>query len=106
MICLDEVGIEGKTIESSCGHSEVAFQHHNDQHNPCQSKWDEQKDVYTGTLHTLKRSKNKGKVRLTGSTQDSTAVEYTLLVLFIQAYLIVLRSAVVKRTVCVDYHFI
>ena len=31
---------------------------------------------------------------------------HALLFLFIQAYVIVLRLAVVKWTVCVDYHFI
>ena len=106
MICPYDIGIEDEIIESSCGHSEVAFQHDYNEYNPCQSKWDEKKNVDIGTLHALRCFKSQTETRLTGSTQDSTTVECTLLILFIQADVIVLRLAVVKWTVCVDYHFI
>ena len=106
MVCSDDVGIEDEAIESSRGYSEIAFEHDNDKSNPCHSKWDEKKNIDIGTMHTLRCSKSQTKTGLTGSTQDSTAVECTLLVLFIQADVIVLRLAVVKWTVCVDYHII
>ena len=81
-----DVGIENQTIKTSCGHSEVAFQHDYNECKPYQSKWDEKKNVDVGTLHALRCSKSKTKIRLAGSTQDSTAVESTPLVLFIQTY--------------------
>ena len=106
MICLYNIGIEDEAIESSCGHSEVEFQHGYNEYNPCQSKWDEKKNVDIGTLHALRCSKSQTKTRLAGSTQDSNTVECTLLILIIKADVIVLGLAVVKWTVCVDYHFI
>ena len=106
MICPYDIGIEDEAVERSCGNSEVAFQHDYNECNSCQSKWDEKKNVDIGTMHALRCSKNQTETRLAGSTQDSTTVECTLLVLFIQADVIVLRLAVVKWTVCVDYHFI
>ena len=45
MICPYDIGIEDEAIESSCGHSEVEFQHGYNEYNPCQSKWDEKKNV-------------------------------------------------------------
>ena len=102
MICPYDVSIENEVIESSCGYSEVAFQHGYNEYNSYQSKWDEKKNVAIGTLHALRCSKSQTKTRLAGSTQDSTTVECTLLVLFVQAYFIVLGFAVVKWTVCVD----
>jgi len=100
------ISTEDEAIDSSCGHSEVVFRHDYNECNSCQSKWDEKKNVDTGTLHALRCSKSLTKTRLAGSTQDSTTIECTLLFLFIQADVIVLGIAVVKWTVCVDYRFI
>ena len=107
-ICPYNTGIEDEAIESSCGHqhSEVAFQHDCFECNSCQSKWDEKKNADIGTLHALRYSKSQTKTSLADSTQDSTMIECTLLVPFIQADVIVLGIVVFKRTVCVDYHFI
>jgi len=88
--------VEDEAIESSCGYSEVTFQHGYNECNPCQTKWDEKQNVNIGTAHALGCFKSQTKTRLTGSTKDSTSVECTLLVLFIQVYFIVLGLAVVK----------
>ena len=99
LINSDNVGIEDESIDGSLRNGEVALQQQKHQGHSSQCKWNEEKEVNVGALQTLRGSQSKAESRFAGSTQDTRAIEHTLIILIPEAEIAILWITVVKGTI-------